>query len=157
MDLNGSGRRQGFTNMATVTSSNVQESLEISGFLRELFPEAGPELLRLYEGAAENADLLRTDFYTIRDLLDLSGYAAHEALHALLLGLMVALDEGSLCIEVSEASLRRRLTDLAGEADARAWATRILTAFQETGFPDLIGQAVDENKPVVVRRRDHRT
>jgi hypothetical protein len=48
---------------------------EHTEFLRELFPEADESLARLFASAAENADLLHTDFYTIRDLLDLSCYS----------------------------------------------------------------------------------
>src|SRR5947209_19893147 len=84
-------------------------------FLRDLFPEAGPELLRLYETAAETSNLLRVDFYTIRDLVALSDYTREEALQALLLIMLMAPDEGSLCMEAWEASLKRRLADLDGE------------------------------------------
>src|SRR5438132_4209984 len=128
-----------------------------SSFLRDLFPEAGPELLRLYEAAAENSNLLRVDFYTIRDLVELSGYTTQEALQALLLIMLLALDEGSLCIQASEASLRRRLEDLAGETAARLWAERIVSDLREPGFPILIGERVDEGKPVVLRRTDATT
>src|ERR1700720_2451294 len=121
-------------------------------FLRDLFPEAGPELLRLFEAAAENSNLLRVDFYTIRDLVELSGYATQEALQALLLVMLLALDEGSLCVEASPASLQRRLQDLAGEAAAGAWAQRIVAELWQPGFPTLIGQRVDEGKPVVLRQ-----
>src|SRR5271156_1078515 len=85
---------------------------DLSGFLRTLFPEASPTLLALYAGAAEHAGLLRTDFYTLRDLLDLSGYGSQEPLHVLLLALILALDEGSLCVEATEAGLTRRLAYL---------------------------------------------
>jgi len=123
-----------------------------SSFLRDLFPEAEPELLRLFEAAAENSNLLRVDFYTIRDLVELSGYTTQEALQALLLVMLLALDEGSLCVEASQASLQRRLQDLAGEAAAGAWAQRIVAELRQPGFPTLIGQRVDEGKPVLLRQ-----
>src|SRR5438105_4278022 len=128
-----------------------------SSFLRDLFPEAGPELLRLYETAAETSNLLRVDFYTIRDLVELSDYTREEALQALLLIMLMALDEGSLCIEASEASLKRRLEDLADETAAKLWAERIVSRLREPGFPDLIGARVDEGKPVVIRRSGAKT
>jgi exodeoxyribonuclease V alpha subunit len=121
-------------------------------FLRDLFPKAGPDLLRLFEAAAENSNLLRVDFYTVRDLVELSGYTTQEALQALLLVMFLALDEGSLCVEASPASLHRRLQDLAGEAAAGAWAQRIVAELCQPGFPTLIGQRVDEGKPVVLRQ-----
>ena len=49
----------------------MAEHTEHFRFLKEIFPHAGPELLRLLQGAAENAFLLRSDFYSIRDLLEL--------------------------------------------------------------------------------------
>src|SRR5262245_17690588 len=90
------------------------------GFLSGIFPEASAALLALYQSAADNAGLLRTDFYTIRDLLDLSEYAAEEPLHVLLLCMMLALDEGSLCIEASANGLGRRLAHIVDEQTA-AW------------------------------------
>jgi exodeoxyribonuclease V alpha subunit len=123
---------------------------EFPGFLRRLFPEAGPELLRLYASAAEDANLLHTDFYTIRDLLDLSGYADQEALHALLLVLLLALDEGSLCVEASETGLDRRLAGLTG---GESWAARIAASLRSPGFPGLIGEQADGSKPVVLHRQ----
>jgi exodeoxyribonuclease V alpha subunit len=138
-----------------IVSMNVDFSF--SSFVRDLFPEAGAELLRLHELAAENSNLLRVDFYTIHDLVELSGYAGEEALQALLLIMLVALDEGSLCIDASEPSLKRRLEDLAGDTAARTWSERITSRLRECGFPALIGAGVDEGKPVVLRRAGSRT
>src|ERR1017187_2153200 len=90
-------------------------------FLKALFPRAGPDLLRLLQGAAENAFLLRSDFYTIRDWLEIADYSGEEVPNALVLLLLTALQEGSLCIEISEAPLDRRLADFvpADEASDR--------------------------------------
>src|SRR5271154_2455627 len=93
-----------------------------AGFLAPVFPKASPELLRLYASAAENAGLLRTDFYTIRDLIELADYAEDEPLQVLLLALVLALDEGSLCVAASPEGLTRRLQCLVGEAEAAALA-----------------------------------
>jgi exodeoxyribonuclease V alpha subunit len=125
-------------------------------FVRRLFPETGPELLRLYEQAADASGLMATDFYTIRDLLELSGYESREPLHALLLAMLLARDAGSLCVEVSEPGLMRQLGDLAGEDVCRAWARRILAGLSEDGFPDLVGRCVADNKPVVLQRLGER-
>src|SRR5439155_5449255 len=84
----------------------------ISEFLSTLFPEAGAELLTLYQSAADNAGLTASDFYTLVDLVDLSGYRESESLHAFVLTLLLALEEGSLCVEASEAGFTRRLGDL---------------------------------------------
>jgi exodeoxyribonuclease V alpha subunit len=129
--------------------------LDSGRFLADLFPEAGSDLLRLYAGAEDQAGLLHADYYTIRDLLDLSGYGARQAVHALLLALTLALEEGSPCIELDEDAISRRLGDLAGEADARSWATRVVAELRE-GLPDLVSDAVADGKPVVRHDRDGR-
>src|SRR5207244_12386417 len=84
---------------------------ERTEYLAELFPAASEDLLHLFAAAAENANLVHADFQTIRDLLELGGYDGPESLHALLLNLHLALEEGSLCIEASIPSLAGRLTD----------------------------------------------
>lgn len=119
-------------------------------FLKNLFPDAGPELLRLLQGAAENTFLLRADFYTIRDWLEIADLRQEEAPHALLLLLLTALEEGSLCIELSEASLVRRLADFVPEAEASAWARRILQSLEKPGYPALIGVAGHDPMPVIL-------
>src|SRR5438445_232401 len=110
---------------------SMEPTPELHAFLTDLFPEAGPELLRLCTGAATNANLLHADFYTIHDLLELSGYEGEQPLCALLLALLVALDEGSLCVELSEAGLSRRLADLVSEAEAAMWVKRILASLSK--------------------------
>lgn len=142
---------------------------EPSGFVGNLFPAASAELRRLYEGAAVNGGLLHTDFHTVHDLLELAGYADQEPLHALLLVMLLALDEGSPCVEASAASLARRLDDLAGEDAAQEWARRILAGLQAPGFPELIGTAtarpanilavrcIEERRPIVRCQRGDRT
>lgn len=121
---------------------------EFAGFLAPLFPEAGADLVALYASAAENAGLLRSDFYTLRDLLDLAGHGEQEPLHVLLLCLLLALDEGSLCVEATEAGLARRLAHLAPDAEAARFAKLASAGLHEHGYPALIG-ADDEALPVV--------
>ena len=110
----------------------MAEQSEYYYFLKELFPGAGPELVRLLHGAADNAFLLRSDFYTIRDWVERAGNCAEGTLHATLLLMLVALEEGSLCIEVSAAALLRRLQDFVPEPEARAWAERKAAPFEIT-------------------------
>jgi len=73
----------------------MPERVEYFHFLREIFPHAGPELLRLLQGAAENALLLRSDFYTIRDWLEIAECRADDVPAAILLLMLVALEEGA--------------------------------------------------------------
>jgi exodeoxyribonuclease V alpha subunit len=129
---------------------DMPEPSPLSYFLKELFPKAGPELLRLLEGAAENAGLMRGDYFTIRDWLEITGYEEAEGLIALLLVLMLALEEGSLCVEASEGPIARRLIDLVGADEARTWARRILDDLAADGFPRLIGATPRDDRPVVL-------
>src|SRR5688572_10577805 len=102
------------------------QPIEIPDYLVEAFPAAGPELLALLAAASENAGLMQIDFLTIRDLVELSDYQSCESLHALLLVLFLALEEGSLSVEASESSFERRLSDLIDGYDAHRWVKRIM-------------------------------
>jgi exodeoxyribonuclease V alpha subunit len=126
-------------------------------FLHDLFPKATPGLLNLFAGASENADLQQTDFYTIRDLLDLSGYENDEALCVLLLVMLLALNEGSLCVEASAEGFARRLADIAEEDVVQKWADQALAGLASGGFPSLFGRLLEENKPVVLLEIEDRS
>src|SRR5262245_29183699 len=118
-------------------------------YLHDLFPRAGDELLGILAGSAEHAGLILADFQSLRDLVTLADYDDSESLHVLLLLLLVALEEGSLCIELSEAGLRHRLNDLVTEAAAQTWSQRTLTDLEASGFPELIGSSADDDRPVI--------
>ena len=124
----------------------MAEHSEQHPFLREIFPGAGPELLRLLQGAAENAVCTHSDFYTIRDWLEIAGYQTRNEAHAILLLLLVALEEGSLCIEIAGAALMRRLRNFVREEEAAGWARHIEAA---ADLPALIGTAPGDQKPVI--------
>lgn len=128
----------------------MTEPTPLTYFLKDLFPAASAELLRLLEGAAENAGLLRGDYFTIRDWLEIADYCDAEGLAALLLVLMLALEEGSLCVEASAESIARRLTDVVGTAEAMVWARRILDDLAADCFPRLIGTSPTDHRPVVL-------
>ncbi len=125
----------------------MEPSGSTSDLVAAIFPEAGPELLVLLRAGAENAGLVASDFYTLRDLVELSGYADRDSLAALLLTMLVALDEGSLCVEASEAGMLRRLTDLVEAEQAAQWARRIIVDLPH--FTELIGADAGEPKPVI--------
>jgi exodeoxyribonuclease V alpha subunit len=135
----------------------MKPTTDVAGLPPRLFPQASAELLRLYAAAAENGGLLPTDFYTVRDLLELSGYLDQEALHGLLLVMLLALDEGSLCVEASPGSLTRLLTDLVGSDEAEAWAKRIVARAGSEDYGNLIGERVEDGKPIVRCRRGRAT
>ena len=129
----------------------MAEQSEYHYFLKELFPSAGPELLRLLQGAADNAHLLRSDFYTIRDWVEIAGYTEDETVHAILLLLLAALDEGSLCIEAAASALGRRLQDFVPEPEAIGpWTERIEEAIVANRYPALIGSSPTDDRPVIL-------
>jgi exodeoxyribonuclease V alpha subunit len=123
----------------------MNQTLPITDFLRDLFPEATEDLLRLLSSAQANANLVDADFYTLRDLLELSGYESEEPVLVLLLALLVALEEGSLCVEASVAGLSRRLAGLAedavlSESQIRTWATLAVARLEKDDLPALVGR-----------------
>lgn len=128
----------------------MQGTAEIHDYLLSIFPTADSELLDLFASAWENANLAYSDFCTINDLLDCSGYRQSAALHVLLLDLFLALEDGSSCIQASAEGLARRLRDLADDERAASLAQEILTTCQPQSFPELIGTGPDEGKPVVL-------
>jgi exodeoxyribonuclease V alpha subunit len=127
----------------------MAEHSEHFHFLKELFPAAGTELMQLLQGAAENAFLVRSDFYTMRDWLEIAEYRDQDVPHAILLLMLVALEEGSLCIEIAEPALLPRLRDFVPEAEATAWARRIAEVIDRRGYPALIGTSPTDHKPVI--------
>lgn len=124
----------------------MAEHPEYFRFLRDAFPAAGPELLRLLQGAAENANLLRSDFYSIRDWLEIADYQDEPTAPAILLLLLTALEEGSFCIELAEPALMRRLVDFVPAPEAAAWAQSVL---QAPALPRLIGTTPLDHRPVI--------
>jgi exodeoxyribonuclease V alpha subunit len=126
----------------------MAKHLDQHPFLKEIFPRAGPDLLRLLHGAADNAMLLRTDFHTMRDWLELADCVDHAEAHVILLLMLVALEEGSLCIELVTSALIRRLRDFVTEQDAASWAERVQKALA-AGLPRLIGKEAHDHKPVI--------
>lgn len=125
-----------------------------TGFLAALFPTCSPRLCALYESAADNGGLVKTDFYTLRDLLELSGYVNEEPVQTLLLSLLLALDEGSLCVEATEAGLSRRLEALLAPDEVSALAREASTALGR--YPRLIGSQVTDGKPLILHQHADR-
>jgi exodeoxyribonuclease V alpha subunit len=117
-------------------------------YLKELFPSAGPELLQLLSGAAENAFLLRSDFYTMRDWLEIADCRDHDALPALLALLFTSLEEGSLCIELAPEPLLRRLRDFVPIEAAQAWTARLVES-AASDFSALVGTSPGDHKPII--------
>ncbi len=117
-------------------------------YLRELFPDATENLLALLQSARDDAGLLQSDCQTIRDWLDITGYKQESLIVALLL-MILAQDEGSLCIEISRQSFAQRLRDVAAEDKIPYWADLLSTDMAEQDFSMLIGTAPNDNRPII--------
>ena len=118
--------------------------------LDRLFPNASSDLQRLFRNAAESG-LEAIDFYTIKDLQDLSGYPDEE-LARLLVCLFLALREGSVCIDLARDELLKRLEGVLDPESAGAAVDALLLALKTRGYPELIGGASgDESKPLIRR------
>jgi exodeoxyribonuclease V alpha subunit len=126
----------------------MNQRSDVTAHLRELFPQASDDLLALFRGAEENAAVLPCDLHTLRDWLQIADYQ-DESLHALLLLLILAEQEGSLCIELSKASCLRRLGDLVPPAQAAQWAERLTDDLATHDFSRLIGTDPADNRPVI--------
>ena len=125
-------------------------SPRLTCFLKRTLPSRGrPPSCCVCSGGGrrERRALLRGDYFTIRDWLEIADYDDAEGLIALLLVLMLALEEGSLCVLASAESIASRLTGVVGADDARAWARRILDDLAADGFPRLIGATPADHRP----------
>ncbi len=119
-------------------------------FLRELFPKAGPALVRLLQGVAENTGILRNDYFAVRDWLEIADYRDCDSACVLALLLLAALEEGSLCVEISEDSLGRRLNDFVSADEARQWIAAVVRDLDESTLPALIGTLPGEHRPMIL-------
>jgi len=120
------------------TTADTESSQE---YLLEIVPEADARLRRLYAGAVKDAGLLATDFYTLRDWLEATKYEKVHSLHALIVLLMVVLDEGSLCLHLTEDNCTCRLGEFLSQEDARYWGKKIVADLAQHDFSRLIGTA----------------
>ena len=76
------------------------------GYLDGLFPKADEATFRLLAAAVEQGGFLACDLHALRDLLELSGYLDRPAAFAIVIALMSALDDGSLCVAATVPCLR---------------------------------------------------
>src|SRR5262249_54513667 len=76
-------------------------------------------------------------------------YQDRLPLQALIVLLMTALDEGSLCLEEEETNFRRRLETLLEPEDARWWAALLSEDLRTNGHERLIGPDDGAGTPLV--------
>jgi exodeoxyribonuclease V alpha subunit len=113
--------------------------------LRELsvIPEqCSKSVADLFAGAIENTDLSITDYLTIRDLVDLTGYDAPQV-HALLILMFTTLRRGSVCLRLEEEAVRGKIASFAGKGPG-ALADKIISGINK--YPELI-HVVDMQEP----------
>src|SRR4051812_24702611 len=117
--------------------SVVTEFAVTTVYLEALFPKADEATVRLLAAAVEQGGFLACDVHALRDLLELSGYLDRPAAFALVIVLMAALDDGSLCVAATAPALTNRLKDLAGP-EAPDWAARVLAELDTSGLTALV-------------------
>ena len=123
-----------------------------TALLPRLISYAGsPELRTLFRSAVQGEGALRaSDLLLVRDLSELTG-ETHPAFQALLLCLLVARDEGSLCVGLEEASLTRRLSLLAGPDAGTEWARKMLDSIGSwPGHARIFATSDDAYLPLVL-------
>jgi exodeoxyribonuclease V alpha subunit len=130
-------------------------------WVRDALPADTPRLARLLEQAVERADLRACDVYSLADFLGAVDAFAAENLGLLLLTLMLALDEGSLAVEISQKALARRLADVAPDEDLASWIAASLADLDAGVFARLIlpvaGDGRRLDSPLLLWQRDGRS
>ncbi len=93
--------------------------------------------------------LTHSDVRLIGDVSEIAG-GADAADQALMLALLVAREEGSLCLRVEAASLARRLEKVLREGQAVAWAERVIDRVSAVP-PDshLYGSPDEQSRPLI--------
>jgi len=109
------------------------------------------ELVRALRPPGETGEwpLTYSDYRLIGDLCDIAG-ERHPADQALVLALLVARDEGSLCVRVESDALERRLEPVLTDGEAKPWAERIARRLVE--LPEearFYGSPDDVTRPLI--------
>ncbi|MGH7142816.1 MAG: hypothetical protein ACREJ2_01635, partial [Planctomycetota bacterium] len=100
-----------------------------------------PALQTLYRQALARLDLAAVDYSTVRELCRLSGFSDLAA-HTLLICMFVTLNEGSLCLALTPAAIRRRLEQFLVD-DLDAVVQSVLSAAQAPAAAGLIAAAAE--------------
>ena len=90
-------------------------------FSERVFPECRAGAVAAFARRRGECRVSAQRFYTMHDWLEIADYREEDAAHAILLLMLVALEEGSLCIEIAEPALLQRLRDLVPETEAAVW------------------------------------
>ncbi len=118
---------------------------EASDLLLSVMKETGPR--------SSFFDTARTpliDFMTIGDLLQLSGYENDQPLFGTLLCMFDSLREGSLCMDMDEKNLAKRLQSFSDPESATVFAKAFLANLARNKYERMVSKNGDEYKPLVV-------
>ena len=108
-------------------------------------------MLRLLQGAADNAFLLRSDFYAIRDWVEIAACGDQDVLHAILLLMLVAPEEAEPVHRSGQGPAPAAARAIScPRRKPLAWAQRIPQALDGGDFSALIGTSPRDHKPVIV-------
>lgn len=113
-----------------------------------LVPEEDGDLRRLYQGQNGPPAIPIVDYLTLRDLCEL-GQCREVPLQGLLLCLLLAREEGSSCLRLDVASLRRYLATWQETSEATKWAARIKAWFDRGRLPPSLVGAGPEFCPII--------
>ncbi len=108
-------------------------------WVRDATPRGSPRLHRLLERAIEMADLSASDIYTLGDWIAPLDAESADNLGLILVAIFLAVGEGSLALEMSADSLRRRLDDLYSQSELLPWMERALADLRTGRFAHVIG------------------
>jgi len=135
-----------------VTGSQILSRMRSMDVFAGLSEEALPVLLDLVDGL----DLSPLDCLTVRDLLQLTGLRSDAALFAVLAVMFSLTAEGSLCLDVSAASLAASLAPGCGRENARRLAERFGRRLAAGRYETLIAVDSDAYLPLVLVRHKGR-
>ena len=89
------------------------------------------------------------DYMTIRDLLELSGYADDAPLFGALLCMFDTLGQGSLCMSMDKKALALRLEAFSEGKTAADMAESFVACLENDGYDCLVSRNCNEYKPLV--------
>lgn len=130
---------------------NRERVIEIISAIKLLMPSADAQASELLRAALESeAGLSAADFLIMRDLMDLSGYRDVE-LQAIIVCMLIAVNEGSICLKYEESRIKKRLGLFLDEEKATALAKRVIKKDPLKSYPELVAAGETDYKPFVLK------
>lgn len=118
----------------------------------ELLPDSADAQVRELFDAARESDigLSAADLFIVRDLMELSGYRDVE-LEAIILCMLIAVNEGSICLKLEELRIAKRLGTFLDGAKAAALAKCIMKKDLIKSYPEIVSGSETEFKPFILK------